>query len=184
MEQAAAETAAMASGNRMHAEELQPPLYLELRRLAAAQMAREAAGQTIQATELVHEAWLRLSGAGLWQNPGHFFAAAAGTMRRILIDRARRKLRIKRGGGLVRVGMTCADAATTAVPENQVLLINEALERLEKIDPTRARVVVLKFFGDLSNQEVADELGVTERSVERYWAFAKAWLYREIRHQD
>ena len=168
----------------MHADELEPPLYLELRRLAAAQMAHEAAGQTIQATELVHEAWLRLSGAGIWQNPGHFFAAAAGTMRRILIDRARRKLRVKRGGGLVRVGMTCADAAATAAPEHQVLLINEALERLEKIDPTRARVVVLKFFGDLSNHEVAAELGVTERSVERYWAFAKAWLYREIRQQD
>ena len=163
--------------------DLQPLLYQELRRLAAAQMARESAGQTIQATELVHEAWMRLSGSGLWQDPHHFFATAAGTMRRILIDRARRKSRIRHGGNLVRVGLNSADAATTTAPENQLLLINEALERLEQIEPTHARVVVLKFFGDLSNKEVAAELGVTERSVERYWAFAKAWLYREIRQQ-
>ncbi len=166
----------------MRSDELQAPLYHELRQLAAFQMAREAAGQTIQATELVHEAWIRLSGNERWQDPHHFLATAARTMRRILTDRARRKSRIKHGGEFVRVGMTSAEAATS-LPEDQVLLIDEALERFEQIDPLRARVVTLKFFGDLSNHEVAVELGVTERSVERYWAFAKAWLYREVSQQ-
>lgn len=164
----------------MRTDELQAPLYRELRRLAASQMSRESLGQTIQATELVHEAWMRLHGNDNWQNRHHFLATAARTMRRILTDRARRKSRIKRGGNYVRVGMTCAEAALS-LPEDQVLLIDEALERFERVDPVRARVVMLKFFGDLSNQEVAKELGVTERSVERYWAFAKAWLYREVR---
>lgn len=158
---------------------LHPPLYRELRRLAASQMARESAGQTIQATELVHEAWIRLYGNDAWQSPQHFLAAAARTMRRVLIDRARRKSRDKRGGDLIRVGLPSADAASPE-PVDQLLLIDEALGRLEQIDPVRARVVVLKFFGDLSNKEVAAELGVTERSVERYWAFAKAWLFREV----
>jgi RNA polymerase sigma factor (TIGR02999 family) len=166
----------------MRADELQAPLYRELRRLAASQMARESLGQTIQATELVHEAWIRLHAGAGWKNRGHFLATAARTMRRILTDRARRKSRIKRGGNYVRVGMTVAEAALCA-PEDQVLLIDEALERFERIDPVRARVVTLKFYGELSNQEVAEELGVTERSVERYWAFAKAWLYREVNRQ-
>ncbi len=170
------------SGEQIRSDELQPPLYRELRRLAASQMARESAGQTIQATELVHEAWIRLYGNDLWENHHHFLATAARTMRRILTDRARRKSRIKRGGDFVRVGMTSAEAEIVA-PEEQVLLIDEAIQRLEKIDPLRARVVILKFFGDLTNQEVAVELGVTERSVERYWAFAKAWLYREVSQQ-
>lgn len=163
-------------------DELQPLLYRELRRLAASQMARESAGQTIQATELVHEAWIRLYGNDLWQNHHHFLATAARTMRRILTDRARRKSRIKRGGDFVRVGLTSVEGELT-VPEDQVLLIDEAIKRLENVDPLRARVVVLKFFGDMSNQEVAKELGVTERSVERYWAFAKAWLFREVNKQ-
>ena len=140
------------------------------------------AGQTIQATELVHEAWIRLYGNDLWQNHHHFLATAARTMRRILTDRARRKSRIKRGGDFVRVGLTSVEGELT-VPEDQVLLIDEAIKRLENVDPLRARVVVLKFFGDMSNQEVAKELGVTERSVERYWAFAKAWLFREVNKQ-
>ncbi len=167
----------------VNSDEMHPPLYRELRRLAASQMAREAAGQTIQATELVHEAWIRLYGTDPWRDHHHFLATAARTMRRILTDRARRKSRIKRGGDYVRVDMDKAESAVPPAPEEQVLLINEALDRLEKIDPIRARVVVLKFFGDLSNQEVAAELGVTERSVERYWAFAKAWLFREVNKQ-
>ncbi len=161
---------------------MQPPLYRELRRLAASQMARESAGQTIQATELVHEAWIRLYGNDLWQNHHHFLATAARTMRRILTDRARGKSRLKRGGAFVRVGLTSVEAEI-AVAEDQVVLIDEAIQRLEQVDPIRARVVVLKFFGDLTNQQVAVELGVTERSVERYWAFAKAWLYREVSQQ-
>jgi len=170
------------SAEQIRSDDLQPPLYRELRRLAASQMARESAGQTIQATELVHEAWIRLYGNDLWENHHHFLATAARTMRRILTDRARRKSRIKRGGEFQRVGMTSAEGEMV-VPEEQVLLINEAIQRLEKIDPLRARVVILKFFGDMSNQEVAVELGVTERSIERYWAFAKAWLYREVSQQ-
>ena len=164
-------------------DDMLPPLYRELRRLAASQMARESAGQTIQATELVHEAWIRLHGDNRWQDHHHFLATAARTMRRILTDRARRKSRIKRGGDFIRVDMAKAESATTQGPEELVLLIHEALERLEQIDPLRARVVVLKFFGEMSNQEVATELGVTERSVERYWAFAKAWLFREVNKQ-
>ena len=166
----------------MRSDELRQPLYQELRRLAASQMARESAGQTIQATELVHEAWIRLNGQNHWANHHHFFANAARTMRRILTDRARRKSRIKRGGDFVRVGMTSVEGEML-MPEDRVLLINEAIQRLEKIDPLRARVVILKFFGDMSNQEVAVELGVTERSIERYWAFAKSWLYREVSQQ-
>lgn len=166
----------------LNPEDIQPPLYRKLRTLAASQMARESLGQTIQATELVHEAWIRLHGNDQWKSHQHFLATAARTMRRILTDRARRRSRIKRGGNMVRVGMTVAEAAL-AVPEDQVVLIDEALQRLEEVDPVRARVVMLKFFGDMSNQEVAVELGVTERSVERYWAFAKAWLYREIARQ-
>lgn len=166
----------------MRSDEMQPPLYRELRRLAASQMARESAGQTIQATELVHEAWIRLYGNDLWQNHHHFLATAARTMRRILTDRARRKSRIKRGGDFVRVGLTNAEIELMA-PEDKVVLIDDAIRRLEEIDPVRARVVVLKFFGELSNQEVAAELGVTERSVERYWAFAKTWLFREVSKQ-
>lgn len=165
-------------------DEVMPPLlYRQLRNLAASHMAREYAGQTIQATELVHEAWIRLSGNESWKDDDHFIVGMARVMRRILIDRARRKSTVKHGGNLVRIEIDdrhgCADS-----PEDQLLLVNEALDRLEKIDPLRARVVVLKFFGQMSNQQVASELGVTERSVERYWAFAKIWLFREIQQQQ
>lgn len=163
----------------MVAKELAPLLYEELRRLAAAHMARESAGQTIQATELVHEAWLCYSGDESWKDSGHFLTCAARTMRRILIDRARRKARIRHGGGLARVGIDDRQASAKT-PDDQLLLVNEALDELEKIDPIRARVVILKFFGEMSNRQVATELGVTERSVERYWAHAKIWLFREI----
>ncbi|GAA5126465.1 sigma-70 family RNA polymerase sigma factor [Luteolibacter yonseiensis] len=165
------------------AEGMPPLLYRELRNLAASHMSREHAGQTIQATELVHEAWIRLSGNESWKDKDHFIVGMARIMRRILIDRARRKSRVKHGGNLVRLQISdqldCAGC-----PEDQLLLVNDALDRLEKIDPVRARVVVLKFFGQMSNQEVAAELGVTERSVERYWAFAKTWLFREIQRQQ
>lgn len=170
------------SGEPAFKNEMQAPLYRELRRLAASQMSRESAGQTIQATELVHEAWIRLYGNDAFESPQHLLATAARTMRRILIDRARRKARSKRGGDFIRVGMAHVDEVP-ADPEDQVLLIDEAIARLEQIDPICARVVILKFFGDLSNKEVAAELGVSERSVERYWAFAKAWLFREVSKQ-
>jgi RNA polymerase sigma factor (TIGR02999 family) len=166
-------------------EELMPLVYEELRRLAAARMAREAPGQTIQATVLVHEAWLQLVGNGdrHWQNRAHFFGAAADAMRRILIDNARRKARIKHGGGQSRVNIEEVQVAERT-PDDDVLLINDALERLEAEDPEKARVVVMKFFGGLTNQEVAENLGISERTVDRQWACAKARLYRWIRAQE
>jgi RNA polymerase sigma factor (TIGR02999 family) len=116
----------------------------------------------------------------LWQNRAHFFGAAAEAMRRILIESARRKSRLKRGGDQVRVDVDQLELAATT-PDEKVLLIDEAIEKLEAQDPEKARVVVLKFFGGRTNQEVAETLGVTERTVERHWAYAKAWLFNEIR---
>jgi RNA polymerase sigma factor (TIGR02999 family) len=163
---------------------LLPLVYDDLRRMAAARMAGEAGGQTLQPTALVHEAWMRIFGNGdrRWQDRGHFFGEAAEAMRRILIERARRKSRLKRGYGWVRLDMEGL-ALAEATPDDKVLLINEALERLEAEDPQRAKVVVMKFFGGLTNQEVAKSLGVAERTIERQWAYAKAWLFRSIREQ-
>jgi RNA polymerase sigma factor (TIGR02999 family) len=165
-------------------ERLLPLVYDELRRHAAARMAREAPGQTLQPTALVHEAWLRLIGNGdhNWQNRAHFFGAASEAMRRILIENARRKSRLKRGGHQLRLDIDQLELAATT-PDEKILLIDEALERLQTQDPEKARVVVLKFFGGCTNQEAAESLGVTERTVERHWAFAKAWLYQIIRTQ-
>jgi RNA polymerase sigma factor (TIGR02999 family) len=175
---------AIRNGNSHSSEELLPLVYNELRHLAAARMAQEAAGQTLQATALVHEAWLRMVGDGDrgWQNRAHFFGAAAEAMRRILVENARRKSRLKRGGGQIRLDIDDLDLAA-ASPDEKILLINEALEKLRAEDPDKARIVVMKFFGGLTNQEVAENLGVTERSVERHWAFAKAWLFQSMRTQ-
>lgn len=171
-------------GDGRAAAELLPLVYEELRRLAAHKLSGEPSGQTLQATALVHEAWLRLvrSEEQTWQNRGHFFAAAAEAMRRILVENARRKARLKRGGDRQRVDLNQLDLAETS-PDEKVLLIDEALEQLQQQDPQRARVVVLKFFGGLTNQEVAASLGVTERTVERHWSYARAWLFRAIRQQ-
>ena len=163
--------------------DLLPLVYNELRKVAAHQMANHPPGQTLQPTALVHEAWLRLhSGGQKWNNKGHFFVAAAEAMRRILVENARRKGRIKRGGSLERVNIDSVEVAT-AVPDEQILVINEALERLQSQDAGTARVVILKFFGGLTNQEVAKTLGVTERTIERDWAFGRSWLYRTIRKE-
>ena len=166
------------------ASDLLPLVYQGLRQLAAARMSQEASGQTLQATALVHEAWLRLvkDGDRTWQNRGHFFAAAAEAMRRILVENARRKSRLKRGGGQLRVDADEIDLAETT-PDDKVLLMDEALEQLKAQDPEKAQVVVMKFFGGLSNKEVAETLGVTERTAERHWAYAKAWLFRNIKSQ-
>ena len=164
---------------------LLPLVYDDLRRQAVAQMAREPAGQTLQPTALLHEAWLRLTHEGErnWQNRAHFFGAAAEAMRRILIENARRKSRLKRGGDQVRVDIDRIELAETT-PEEKILLINDALERLQVQDAEKAQVVVLKFFGGRTNQDVAQCLGVTERTVERHWAYAKAWLFQSIRAQS
>lgn len=171
-------------GDRQASADLLPLVYDELRRHAAVRMANEPAGQTLQPTALVHEAWLRLSkdDAQVWQNRAHFFGAAAEAMRRILIENARRKSRLKRGGDRQRVEFNELELADTT-PDEKILLIDEALQRLQAEDPLRAHVVTLKFFGGRTNQEVADMMGVTERTVERHWAYAKAWLFESIHAQ-
>ena len=163
------------------AEELLVLVYDELRRLAAIRMAQESAGQTLQPTALVHEAWLQLGGSGdrNWQSRAHFFGAAADAMRRILIDKARRKARLKHGGGQSRLNIDELELAQTA-PDDNVLLINEAVEALGKEDPEQARVVVLKFFAGLTNEEAAESLGVSERTVRRQWECAKARIFEWI----
>ena len=172
----------VARGEAGAAQDLLPLVYEELRRLAAARMAHEASGHTLQPTALVHEAWLRLVNEGdrTWANRALFFAAAAEAMRRILIENVRRKSRVKRGGGqLIRIQLSDIDLAEKT-PDDRVLLIDEALERLRAEIPESAQVVTMKFFAGMTNQEVAETLGVTERTVERKWAFAKAWLLRNI----
>ncbi len=164
------------------AEDLRPVVYQELRRWAAARMANESGTQTLQPTALVHEAWLRLNGPsqGQWHSRGHFFAAAAEAMRRILIDRARRRARLKHGAGQPHVEISEVELADQ-IPDQRLLALNEALDQLERADPGKAQVVLLKFFGGLTNAEVAEALRVTERSIERQWAFARVWLLRAMR---
>jgi RNA polymerase sigma factor (TIGR02999 family) len=175
---------AIGRGESGASEKLLPLVYNDLRRHAAARMAQEAPGQTLQPTALVHEAWLRIVGDGdrTWENRAHFFGAAAEAMRRILIENARRKSRLKRGANQVRLDIDQLELAATT-PDEKVLLIDEALERLQAQDPEKARIVVLKFFGGRTNQEVAAIMNVTERTVERHWAYAKAWLFQVIRAQ-
>ncbi len=175
---------ALGRGQCQASEELLPLVYNELRRMAAARMAQESAGQTLQATALVHEAWLRMVSDGdrSWQNRAHFFGAASEAMRRILIERARRKSSLKHGGGNERLNIEGLELAETT-PDDKMLLVNEALEQLEASQPERARVVVLKYFGGLTNKEVAETLDISERSVDRHWMCAKNWLFRKIRAQ-
>ena len=165
-------------------EKLLPLVYDDLRRLAMARMANEMSGHTLQPTALVHEAWLRLvaDGERTWQNRAHFFGAAAEAMRRILIEKARRKSRLKHGGGLARFDIEDLELAE-ATPDDKLLLINEALEKLAAQDPESARVVMLKFFGGLTRQELAGSLNISERMADRQWAYAKAWLMRHMRSQ-
>ena len=175
---------AMGRGEARTLDELLPLVYAELRHLAAARMAQESAGHTLQPTALVHEAWMRLVGDGdrTWKNRAYFFGAAAEAMRRILIESARRKSRLKHGGGQDRLNIADLELADTT-PDEKVLLINDALERLEAEHPERARVVVLKYFAGLTNKEVAEMLGVSERTVDRHWVCAKEWLFRKVRAQ-
>ena len=171
-------------GDPRASEQVLPLVYDDLRRQAMRQMSREAAGQTLQPTALLHEAWLRIVGGGkrTWQNRTHFFWAAAEAMRRILIETARRKSRLKRGGDLQRLDVDQLELAATT-PDEKVLLINDALEKLEAQDPEKTRVVVLKFFAGRTNQEVAEIIGVSERTVERHWAYAKVRLFLRICRQ-
>ena len=175
---------AVGRGEGRTLDELLPLVYEELRRLAAARMAQESAGHTLQPTALVHEAWMRLVNDGdrTWRNRAYFFGAAAEAMRRILIESARRKSRLKHGGGQERLNIADMELADTT-PDEMVLLINDALEQLEAEHPERARVVVLKYFGGLTNKEVAEMLTISERTVDRHWVCAKEWLFRKVRTQ-
>ncbi len=172
---------AAAAGDPKAAADLLPLVYDELRKLAAVRMAPEAADHTLQPTALVHEAYLRLVGkdAGQpWNSRGHFFAAAAEAMRRILIESARRKLTDRAGGRLERVALP-DDLVASARPE-ELLALDEALIEFERHDPDAARLVKLRYFAGLSHQEAAAALGLSRRAADRVWALARAWLYRQI----
>jgi RNA polymerase sigma factor (TIGR02999 family) len=173
---------ALKHGDPDAAGRLLPLVYDELRRLAARQLAREKPGQTLQATALVHEAYLRLAGKDApqgWDSRGHFFAAAAEAMRRILVENARRKKRQKRGGDLRRVDLPL-DEAASAARSDDLLALDEALELLAREDPQKAELVKLRFFAGLSVEEAARCLGISRATADRYWAYARAWLYERL----
>ena len=177
---------AIEAGDPHAAEQLLPLVYDELRKLAAAKLAREKPGQTLQATALVHEAYVRLVGSGdaaerdqRWDGRGHFFAAAAEAMRRILIDRARQKRSEKRGGARKRLDVDAIDLATTAPPD-QLLALDEALVKLACGDPAAARLVELRYFAGLTVDEAGKALGISTATAYRHWNYARAWLHGEL----
>jgi RNA polymerase sigma factor (TIGR02999 family) len=173
---------AIAQGVPHAADELLPLVYAELRQLAAQKLAQEAPGHTLQPTALVHEAYLRLvdvPDASNWDNRGHFFAAAAEAMRRILIDTARHKKAEKHGGGACRVDVDPAELAARERDE-RMLALDEALTRLEQQEPVKAQVVKLRYFAGLPMREVAHTLGISTATADRYWAYARAWLQNEL----
>lgn len=160
-------------------------VYDELRRIASAKMRRENPGQTLQPTALVHEAWLKLAGHGVpqFENRRHFFGAAGEAMRRILVDRARRRRRVRHGGEMQAVDQDVDAVLACPTPDDRILAIHEALEILEAQDPLKARLVKLKYFVGLENTEIAEALEISVSTVERHWAFARAWLMRQIREK-
>ena len=170
---------AMEQGASIATNDLVPLVYTELRRLASAKMAREQPGHTLQATSLVHEAWLRLEG-GAFVNKGHFFAAASEAMRRILVERARRKQREKRGSGATHVEIGDVEIAMPEGDEEEALAVNEALDQLAALHPQKAEVVKLRYFVGLSFEEVADVMGISLNTAKREWAYARGWLHRKI----
>ncbi len=179
---------ALSQGDPHAAEQLLPLVYDELRQLAAEKLAQEKPGQTLQATALVHEAYLRLvdvQKAHHWDSRGHFFAACAEAMRRILIDQARRRRSQKRGGGMQRVDLD--EAALRAAPEDHaaedLLALDEALRQFEDEEPLKARLVKLRYFAGLSLQEAAETLGISLATAKRHWIYARSWLYGKVRGQ-
>lgn len=167
-------------GNRVAADQLLPLVYHELRQLALRKMAREPAGQTLQATALVHEAWLRVGGESQsWESRVHFFGAAAEAMRRILIDSARRKQTEKHGGKLERIGLEDTEIAAP-IQEDELLAIHEVLDAFAAHDAKKAELVKLRYFGGLTIEEASDVLGISVSMAKRYWTYARMWLYREI----
>lgn len=167
-------------GDPQAAEKLLPLVYNELRKLAAAKLSNEQPGQTLQATALVHEAFLRLlpneQEVSNWESRGHFFSAAAEAMRRILIENARRKAAVKHGGEFQRVVLTEADAVDS-VPDAKLLELNDAIDEFEQIEPAKAKLVVLRYFAGLSEEEAALSLGISRATASRWWTFSKAWLF-------
>jgi RNA polymerase sigma factor (TIGR02999 family) len=174
---------AVEQGDLQAADKLLELVYEELRRLAASKMARETPGQTLQPTELVHEAWLRLVGTKnpKFENRNHFFSAAAEAMRRVLIDRARRKLTQRHGGGVVRVDLDGQNLAAPDVDE-QLLAVHEVLDKFAKDHPVQAEVVKLRYFVGMTNEETAQVLGISVSSVNNYWMFSRTWILHEIKN--
>ena len=163
------------------AHDLLPLVYDELRKLAASRMANEPDGHTLNPTALVHEAWLRMvkETDRSWHNRAYFFTVASTAMRRILVDHARRKSALKHGGDQQRVDIDLAELAAE-IPDDKTLIVDEALKRLEKVHPQWAQIMVMKYFGGMLNTEIAEALNVNEKSVRRWWACAKTWLYKDI----
>ena len=172
---------AIDKGDAKAANELLPLVYEELRRLAAHKMSQEPPGQTLEATALVHEAYIRLVGSNShgWSSRTHFFSAAAEAMRKILIDNARRKQRLKRGGGQNRVDLENAEIAA-AEPSTDILALDEALSKLAKKDPVKAELVKLRYFAGLTIEQAAGMLGISITTTKRHWTYARAWLFREL----
>lgn len=172
------------NGDSKAADELLPLVYDELRKLAAARMARESGGHTLQATALVHEAWIRLGADNqiTWQNRAHFFAAAAEAMRRILIDAARRRQAQRHGGGLQRVEFndSAPDMVSSPGTDDELLSVHESVDALAAEDPRKAELVKLRYFAGLTLEQAADALGVSVPTAKRDWNYAKAWLFRDI----
>jgi RNA polymerase sigma factor (TIGR02999 family) len=174
---------AIDQGDSKAAGELLPLVYEELRRLATQRMAREAAGQTLQPTALVHEAWLRLAGdeAVRFENRAHFFGAAAEAMRRILIERARRRLAAKRGGGAALLDVDEIEIPSPVADDGLLLAVNEALEKFTAVDPRKAELVKLRYFVGMNFEESAAALGIAVPTAKQWWAYSRAWLTVEMR---
>jgi RNA polymerase sigma factor (TIGR02999 family) len=173
-------------GDPKAADELLPLVYGELRKLAAARMANEEPNQTLQPTALVHEVWLRLVGDGnpRFDGRAHFFAAAAEAMRRILIDKARRKRAVRHGGNQQRVDMEGILEVAAPVDDDELLAMNEALDKLAAFNAAQAEVVKLRYFVGMTNKETAQALGLSERTVKNYWTHARAWLFHAMKAED
>ena len=174
---------AIAAGDREAGERLIPLVYQELRKMAARRMAGNLAGQTLQPTALVHEAWIRMGGENPrgWENRAHFFAAAATAMRSVLVDRARRRKAMRHGGGQQRVNLDDVEIANQVVNDDQILAVHEALDKLAVEEPQKAELVKLRYFAGLSVEETAETLGISEPTAKRWWAYARGWLGREIK---